>query len=86
MKIIKTEGFRKQLAKLPREVGVRLSKQEKIFIGNRLDKRLHLKRLVELEGAYSFRLTSRYRCLFYFQDKTIAVFFAIGHRKDIYRF
>lgn len=85
MEIIKTSDFIRQLRKLP--VGIRnlCDRQEEIFRRDQLDPRLHLKRIIILDGVYSFRITISYRCLFYFQSKDSAVFFAIGHRKDIYR-
>ncbi|MEK7585277.1 MAG: hypothetical protein AAB455_02095 [Patescibacteria group bacterium] len=84
MEVIKTEDFLKQLSRLPIKIKNLLGKQEAIFLKNQLDPRLHLKQLVTLEGVYSFRITIRYRCLLYFQSKEVAVFFSIGHRKDIY--
>jgi mRNA-degrading endonuclease RelE of RelBE toxin-antitoxin system len=46
--------------------------------------RLHIKRIKELPGVFSFRITRRYRVLFYFRNGE-AIFFKIGHRKEIYR-
>ncbi len=84
MLIRKTDDFLREFAKLP--IGVRkiFEKQELIFEKNWLDGRLHTKRLKELDGVYSFRVTRRYRVIFYFRNDE-AIFFSIGHRKDIYR-
>ncbi|MBI4136006.1 MAG: hypothetical protein HY481_00435 [Candidatus Vogelbacteria bacterium] len=84
MEIIKTDDFIGQLRKLPVEIRYLYERQEAIFLRNQFDHRLHLKRILMLEGVYSFRITRRYRCLFYFQSKEVVVFFTIGHRKDIY--
>ncbi len=83
MVIHKTKDFIEELAELPVEIRKLYQKQEAIFRKNWLDRRLHTKRLKEFLGVYSFRITRRYRALFYFRDAE-AVFFSIGHRKDIY--
>ncbi|MBI2033902.1 MAG: hypothetical protein HYT13_02275 [Candidatus Liptonbacteria bacterium] len=83
MVIRRTKDFADAFRKLPREVQRIFHKQEKIFRESWLDSRLHVKRLKDLPGAYSFRVTRRYRVLFYF-DRDNTVFFVIGHRKDIY--
>ena len=84
MVILKTDDFLRELEKLPAGIRKIFDKQELIFEKNWLDGRLRTKRLKELAGAYSFRVTRRYRVIFYFRDKE-AVFFSIGHRRDIYR-
>jgi mRNA-degrading endonuclease RelE of RelBE toxin-antitoxin system len=82
--IVETKDFLKLLLRLPkRENGLYL-KQKAIFRLNWLDPRLHAKRIKEMSGVYSFRVTRRYRVLFYFQNAT-AIFFYIGHRKDAYQ-
>lgn len=83
MIIHKTDDFIKELEKLPSEIKKLYRKQEAIFIINWLDPRLYIKRVKELKGVYSFRITRRYRVLFYFRDKE-AILFNMGHRKDIY--
>lgn len=83
MNIIKAESFLNQFAKLPKDIKEIYEKQETIFFENWLDSRLHCKRLKELKGVLSFRITRRYRVLFYFRSKE-AIFFSIGHRKDVY--
>ena len=67
MEIIKTDDFLKQFKKLPIEIRNLYEKQEIIFHHNQLDHRLHLKQITILDGVCSFRITRRYRCLFYFQ-------------------
>lgn len=84
MHIYAAEDFSQELRKLPPQIKKIFERQEAIFAKNWLDARLHTKRLKELPGAYSFRVTRRYRVIFYFRDDG-AVFFSIGHRKDIYR-
>jgi len=84
MKIKKTNDFLKEYEKLPSKVKSLYKKQEKIFISNWLDPRLHIKRIKGMSGVYSFRITRRYRVLFYFSQET-SIFFAIGHRKEIYK-
>jgi len=83
MLICKTKDFIGHFEKLPLGIKKIFCKQEKIFIENWLDQKLHTKRIKEWSGVYSFRITRRYRTLFYFKDGK-AVFFIIGHRKDIY--
>ena len=83
MSILKTEDFIKGFKRLPAEIKRIYCKQEDIFKTNWLDSRLHTKRLKELKGVYSFRITRRYRVLFYFRNEE-AIFFSVGHRKEIY--
>jgi mRNA-degrading endonuclease RelE of RelBE toxin-antitoxin system len=85
MKIIQTDDFKKELAKLPLSVQKTYTEQEIRFLANHRDSRLHIKKLHGLDGVFSFRITREYRALFYFHDKEIIVFFAVGHRKDVYR-
>ena len=83
MFVHQTKGFEKELRKLPSGVKNLLKKQELIFKNNWLDPNLHTKKIKELDGVYSFRVTRKYRVLFYF-SKNNAIFFSVGHRKDIY--
>jgi mRNA-degrading endonuclease RelE of RelBE toxin-antitoxin system len=85
MVIYKTNDFTDELEKLPVGIKRLFQKQESIFKENWLDQRLHTKRIKELFGVYSFRITRRYRTLFYFENDK-AIFFIIGHRKDVYNF
>lgn len=83
MRIIETDDFEKDLHRLPPEIQKLYRKQKNLFGENWLDARLHIKRNKELEGVYSFRITRRYRAFFYLRGEQ-AVFFKIGHRKDVY--
>lgn len=85
MKVVKTEEFEKAFKKLPNEIQKLYTIQEQRFLDDWRDARLHVKKIQDLERAYSFRITRRYRALFYFQDPESAIFFEIDHRKDIYR-
>ncbi|OFV96671.1 MAG: hypothetical protein A3H28_03765 [Acidobacteria bacterium RIFCSPLOWO2_02_FULL_61_28] len=84
MVIHKTDDFLEELLRLPKPVQQLLERQEHIFRENWLDPRLHTKRIKEMPGVFSFRITRRYRALFYWKGEE-AVFFSIGHRKDVYR-
>lgn len=84
MTIVKTPKFNKKFELLPARIRQLFFKQETIFETNWLDPRLHAKRMKEESGVYSFRITRQYRVLFYFSSGD-AVFFSVGHRKDIYR-
>ncbi|MBI2057439.1 MAG: type II toxin-antitoxin system RelE/ParE family toxin [Candidatus Yanofskybacteria bacterium] len=83
MVIFKTKDFEKELKKLPSEIKSLFKKQKTTLEDNWLDPRLHTKKIKEIPGVYSFRITRQYRVLFYF-SKNNAIFFSIGHRKDIY--
>ena len=84
MVIRKTDDFFQDVEELPAGIQKLLEKQEDVFRANWLDPRLHTKRMRELSGVYSFRIIRRYRALFYWKGEE-AVFFNIGHRKDVYR-
>jgi len=84
MVIRETNDFKKDLKDLPSGIKKIFQKQKIIFKENWLNPRLHTKRIKELPGVYSFRITRRYRVLLYFRDDEV-VFFKIGHRKDIYK-
>jgi mRNA-degrading endonuclease RelE of RelBE toxin-antitoxin system len=84
MRIIGTDDFKREFKKLPADAAKLYKKQEKVFEKNWLDPRLHLKRIKEFLGVYSFRVMRRYQELLYF-GKNEAIFFSVGHRKDIYK-
>ena len=75
MVIHKTKDFIEELAALPAEIRKLYRKQEAIFKRNWLDQGYIQKRLKEFSGVYSFRITRRYRALFFFRDAE-AVFFS----------
>ena len=85
MKVARADEFVSMLNKLPTQTQRHFLTQEQRFIVDRRDTRLHVKKFVSLDGVFSLRITRTYRALFYFTDASTAVFFAIGHRKDIYR-
>jgi len=85
MDVIRTTDFEKQLKSLPKKALGLYQTQEKRFRENTRDPRLHLKKLEGMDGVFSFRITRVYRALLYFKTPGSAVFFSIGHRKDIYR-
>lgn len=85
MEIIRTEDFKSAFQNLPNEIQRLYCVQETRFKTNWRDPRLHIKKIMSLPHAFSFRITRRYRVFFYWQGKDKAVFFEIDHRKDIYR-
>ncbi|TSC94056.1 MAG: hypothetical protein CEN91_39 [Candidatus Berkelbacteria bacterium Licking1014_85] len=85
MEIYYSPKFSKLLNKLPSSTQKLFVKQKEIFCDNWQDTRLHSKKLTGKPTMYSFRITSAYRVIFYLSDPMIAIFFSIGHRKDIYK-
>lgn len=85
MRVVKTTDFEKDAKSLPKNILVIFAKQEKIFIKSWIDPRLHTKRVKELKGVFSFRITRQYRVLFRFEGDS-AIVFKVGHRKDVYDF
>ena len=85
MKIIVTKDFERSLKKFPSDARKLYQTQRQRFQTDWRDPRLHAKKMHGLPGVFSFRVTRRYRALFYFtKEKREAVFFEIGHRKDVY--
>ena len=85
MRIIKTKDFDKAFTKLSVDIKQIYTIQENHFLDDYHDSRLHTKKVKSLKHAFSFRITRRYRVFFYFHTQDTAIFFEIGHRKDIYR-
>jgi len=85
MNIIQTDDFQKALEKLPKEIQQLYFTQKMRFQLNWRDPRLHIKKIRSLQFAFSFRITRRYRVFFYFQNSDTAIFFEIGHRKNVYK-
>lgn len=85
MKIIKTPDFDRSFNKLQKNIQRLYLIQEERFLFNPRDPRLHIKKLKEFNEAFSFRITRKYRVLFYFQNLVAAIFFDVDHRKDAYR-
>ena len=84
MNIRRTDDFERSFLKLPGEIQRLYTIQEQRFKQNWHDPRLHIKKVRGLPLALSFRITRRYRALFFFQTTDTAVFFDIDHRKDVY--
>jgi mRNA-degrading endonuclease RelE of RelBE toxin-antitoxin system len=85
MKIIRTDDFEKHLQKLPSATMRSFLSQLNRFETNPRHSSLHTKKLKDLDGVYSIRIGRVHRALFFFDATGNATFFAIGHRKDIYR-
>ncbi len=83
--IIKTSDFNKAYKNLQASIRKLYLVQEKRLEINLRDSRLHIKKLKNFDGVFSFRITRRYRVLFYFQNLNTVIFFDIDHRKDIYK-
>lgn len=81
--ITETDDFKKKLDRLPKSIVRIYERQKNIFLADWLDSRLHIKKLIDING-YSFRITRNYRVLFYFYTDETVVFVDIGHRKDVY--
>ena len=84
MGVVETNDFKRSLRLAPLAVQRLYKIQRQRFAAHWLDPRLHVKRLQGLNDMCSFRVTRRYRVLFYVQDQK-AIFFDIDHRKDVYR-
>lgn len=85
MTIIRTDEFERAFTRLPPDIKRLYTIQEQRFVQNRRDPRLHIKKVRNFGDAFSFRITRRYRVLFYFQNSETAIFFDVDHRKDSYR-
>jgi mRNA-degrading endonuclease RelE of RelBE toxin-antitoxin system len=85
MFVIKTSDFERAFKILPSDIRRLCGVQEDIFVLNIRDPRLHIKKLRDFDGVFSFRITRRYRVLFYFQNADTVILFDIDHRKDIYK-
>lgn len=85
MRVVKTNDFNHAFKKLLKEIQRLYAVQEKRFINDCRDPRLHIKKVRTLLYALSFRITRRYRVFFYFQNDETAIFFELDHRKDSYK-
>lgn len=85
MNIIRTTDFEKHLTALPSATQRSFLNQLKRFQENKRHPSLQTKKLKDLDGVYSFRVGRSHRALFFFEDDGTVIFFAIGHRKNIYR-
>ena len=84
MRIEQTTRFNKHLARLPVSVQDQFAKQIALLADNPRHPSLHFKKLVDKDDTYSIRIASNYRAIFMMAHDT-CIFFAIGHRKDVYR-
>lgn len=85
MTIVYADEFRKQFHRLPADIQEAYQSQEKLFVGNWRDSRLHIKKLIGQPVYFSFRVTRRYRVIFMFIEQDTALFATVVHRKDAYR-
>lgn len=85
MRVKHTERFDVMLARLPKKTKTLFELQEQRLKISIEDPRLHLKKLKGTDDVYSTRITRVYRALFVWDDDGTIWFYAIGHRKDIYR-
>jgi mRNA-degrading endonuclease RelE of RelBE toxin-antitoxin system len=84
MQVVRAESFEKALAALPSKIQQLCERQLELLSVNVHDSRLHVK-LLKGDNAHSFRVTRRYRALFYFNERDQLIVFDIDHRKDAYR-
>jgi mRNA-degrading endonuclease RelE of RelBE toxin-antitoxin system len=84
MNIIETEDFKKDFKDLPISIRKLYQKQKTIFKQNWFDSRLHTKKLKNFQEYILSELHEGIEFFFYFRNDE-AVFFKIGHRKDVYR-
>ena len=84
MKIIYSEKFSKNIESLPKNIRKIFEKQESLFKNNWHDSRLQIKKLVNRDFLFSFRVTRAYRVLFVFVETDKVLFTRIAHRKDVY--
>lgn len=85
MEIVRTQDYERMRRRLPTGRQRLCTTQEARFMKNPKDALLHIKKLKGMEGVFSIRVSREYRILFYLHTEDVAVFFALGHRKDVYR-
>ncbi len=84
-RIIRTDDFERAMEKLPGSIRLLCETQITLMGSDWRDSRLHIKKLREQGGMYSFRITRHYRALFYFDKNDNVIVFDVDHRKDAYR-
>lgn len=84
MQIVESKRFQKQVKQLPKSVGEQVQKQLELLRDNPRHPSLHFKKLAGKSDTYSIRVAKSYRALFILTDEA-CIFFAVGHRKDVYR-
>lgn len=80
-----TDDFKRAVEKLPARIRAFCGEQVVILGSDWRDPRLHIKKLREQGGVYSFRITRNYRAQFYFDVDDSIIVFDADHRKDSYR-
>ena len=85
MKIIRTADLEKHLQKLPSATKRSFFSQLVRCVTNPHHSSLYTKKLKDLDVVYSIRIGRLHRAPFFFTSDGNVTFFAIGHRKDIYR-
>ncbi len=70
MEIIHTGDFEKLITKLPTNIKLLCLSQERIFVNNWRDTRLHLKKIKDLEQVFLFVLLESIWSCFIFKIKT----------------
>lgn len=84
-KVFRSGDFSALYAKLPRSIQIICDTQLERLARDSDDPRLQRKKLKGHDGIYSFRVTRRYRVLFYSNQSGEIIVFEIDHRKDVYR-
>ena len=83
--VFQTDDFKRAVEKLPVRIRTFCDEQVAILESDWHDPRLHIKKLREQGGVYSFRITRNYRAQFYFDVDDRIIIFDADHRKDVYR-
>ncbi|OGG58801.1 hypothetical protein A2765_05275 [Candidatus Kaiserbacteria bacterium RIFCSPHIGHO2_01_FULL_56_24] len=83
--VIRLDSFERALNKLPKRIRESCNEQLVRLELDWRDSRLHIKKLREQSGMYSFRITRNYRGQFYFDVDDNIIIFDVDHRKDSYR-
>ena len=84
-RVVRTDDFERAFSTLPKYVRELCDAQIAILESDWRDPRLHIKKLREQGGVYSFRITRNYRAQFYFDINDNIIAFDADHRKDSYR-
>jgi len=84
-KVIPTDDYHRAVKRFPQHVRVLAKRQIDLLAANWRDSRLHIKKLRERRGIYSFRITRNYRTFFYFDVDDNIIVFDADDRKDAYR-
>jgi len=86
MKIDYTVKFEKQYLALPKQIKVKVEKQENIFRNNPFHPSLHTEKLApKSKQVWSFRVDKNYRIIFRFLEKDLVLLLNIGTHDWIYR-